>query len=647
MSELSGFFDAHSQVDDNGQVVYDRVYLAESFAKYFASFIGNGIFGGKSNELMVKQKDPASMSVRVLSGKAWIDGYWYENDDELFLNIDIADGILNRKDIVVLRWDNYERVIRLVVVKGTPASNAVAPQLQRNNDYYDLKLAEINVKAGATNITQANILDTRLDSNVCGLVTGVVKQLDTSEMAIQLDAFINELVENKTTWFNNFKSESTEEFDKFISDNQEAVDNLISAKTAEVNQMVSDNNAKINNFVLTKTEEVSQMVTDNNGKVNKLINDTSDELTAMESEANQKIAKLTSDTSLALTNLINGTSENVNNFISSKGSEFNTFLAEKEAQFTTLENETAAAIDKINEDALVAFNKIVSDTATELAAMETATTEAINAFIATKTSEINKLVSDTNTSLTNLINSTNTTLNGLVSNANKVLSEKETALTNLYNTKETALNGLYNAKESELNTLKTTKEQLFEALEIELRNLISQLDDIVADNDLVTINNSIANAVSRIVSLEATTEKFNKLFVESATKGCYYRVVEGENEWVNPPNEIGIEYRLTERWFGNPVYQKSFYIGNLPNKSVMTIEANGVNYKNIIFISGFAVDVENNMFYPFPIILNGLAPIAVIQSAEGNGDEQSIIIIQTNDDISYMYGCITIKYTKK
>ena len=46
MAEQSGFFNAHL-IDGE----YDRVYLAEHFAKYFASFIGNGIFGGKSNEL--------------------------------------------------------------------------------------------------------------------------------------------------------------------------------------------------------------------------------------------------------------------------------------------------------------------------------------------------------------------------------------------------------------------------------------------------------------------------------------------------------------------------------------------------------------------------------------------------------------------
>lgn len=38
--------------------------------------------------------------------------------------------------------------------------------------------------------------------------------------------------------------------------------------------------------------------------------------------------------------------------------------------------------------------------------------------------------------------------------------------------------------------------------------------------------------------------------------GCYYRTVNNEREWINPPMINGIEYRTTERKDGNPVYVK-------------------------------------------------------------------------------------------
>ena len=43
--ERCGFFDANLVGEE-----YDRVYLASSFAAYFSSFIGNGVFAKKTRE---------------------------------------------------------------------------------------------------------------------------------------------------------------------------------------------------------------------------------------------------------------------------------------------------------------------------------------------------------------------------------------------------------------------------------------------------------------------------------------------------------------------------------------------------------------------------------------------------------------------
>lgn len=203
MAEKSGFFDAH--VVDGG---YDRVYLAENFAKYFASFIGNGVFGGKSMELVVQENKTISMGVRVLSGQAWINGYWYENTDECYLPIDVADGTLHRIDSIVVRWDKYQRNIYLAVLKGTANTNPIAPTLRRENDLYELKLADIYVSAGTTVITQEQITDTRMNAEACGFVTGVVKQLDITDLSI---------------WINEFKVKNISEINTLIAEFNEII----------------------------------------------------------------------------------------------------------------------------------------------------------------------------------------------------------------------------------------------------------------------------------------------------------------------------------------------------------------------------------------------------------------------------------------
>src|SRR3712207_1958934 len=121
----------------------DRVYKAEDFASYFASFIGNGIFPNPASQLQVV--DNNDMSITVKEGKAWINGYYYQNTSNFILKLDPADSVLNRIDRVVLRLDFLERVIKVVVKKGDWSSTAKAKDLQRDSDAYEIALADIKV----------------------------------------------------------------------------------------------------------------------------------------------------------------------------------------------------------------------------------------------------------------------------------------------------------------------------------------------------------------------------------------------------------------------------------------------------------------------------------------------------------------------
>lgn len=189
--ERCGFFDAYL----NGEE-YDRVYLAAQFAAYFASFIGNGVYAEHSNQLQVVAMPTPQMQVGVEKGQGWINGYWYENTDTMYLPIKVADGVLNRIDSIVLRLGFAERNMWLMVKEGTPAINPIAPEVTRTADYYDLQLATISIPASSIRITQAQIQDTRMNQDVCGWVTGVVKQLDTTTLFNQFETYFQEFKEN-------------------------------------------------------------------------------------------------------------------------------------------------------------------------------------------------------------------------------------------------------------------------------------------------------------------------------------------------------------------------------------------------------------------------------------------------------------------
>ena len=213
MAIRSGFFNSV-----NG----DRKYDASRFAEYFASFIGNGVFPNPSDCLQVISNN--DMTITVRPGKAWINGYILINDDDYILEIDPADGVLNRIDRVVARYDATDREIRLEVKKGQFASNPVAPELQRDADAYELALADISVNKGTVSITQAAITDLRLNSELCGIVHGTVEQVDTTTLFNQYLSWYQQTTEQAEVDLETIKQQFQAEFDVWFAGLKDILD---------------------------------------------------------------------------------------------------------------------------------------------------------------------------------------------------------------------------------------------------------------------------------------------------------------------------------------------------------------------------------------------------------------------------------------
>ena len=200
--EKSSFFNS---------VSHDRTYKAEDWAEYFASFIGNGVFPVPSTGLQVVAND--GMKLNVKTGKAWINGYFYFNTGDLAVELDTADGQLNRIDRVVVRWDLTNRVMSVKVKSSSFSASPTAPALQRDADVYELALADIYVGAGVTAITQSKITDQRLNTSLCGVVAAVVQQIDTAAFNAQLQA-----------WFAEYQSLSAADFNAWFNGLQTVLD---------------------------------------------------------------------------------------------------------------------------------------------------------------------------------------------------------------------------------------------------------------------------------------------------------------------------------------------------------------------------------------------------------------------------------------
>lgn len=161
----------------------------------------SGVFGAGNNAAVSALSTPG-MAVSVSDGNGWMSnssGYgiawWIDNESEsatkLQLDIDAADGVLNRIDRIIVEWEttNYVAYPVIRVLTGTLASNPVAPALTNNSTVRQISLARVDVSAGTTAITASMITDERLDESVCGIVTEKVG-VDTGVMQAQFSALL-------------------------------------------------------------------------------------------------------------------------------------------------------------------------------------------------------------------------------------------------------------------------------------------------------------------------------------------------------------------------------------------------------------------------------------------------------------------------
>lgn len=180
MAEKSGFFNAREAEDGT----YDREYDAEQFAGYFANFISNGVYANPANQLKVVFNDSPDKPfvVIVRKGKAYIDGYWYELTEDMEITIPVNTKAYIVKDVIRCILDKAERKISIVLEEDVTSDYPV-----NNKTRHDLVLSTIIVQPNASKLNAEDITDRRPDKTYCGFVTGVIDQIDTTELFQQYD----------------------------------------------------------------------------------------------------------------------------------------------------------------------------------------------------------------------------------------------------------------------------------------------------------------------------------------------------------------------------------------------------------------------------------------------------------------------------
>ena len=153
---------------------------------------------------------------------------------------------------------------------------------------------------------------------------------------------------------------------------------------------------------------------------------------------------------------------------------------------------------------------------------------------------------------------------------------------------------------------------------------------------ITTITNPLTGQPAQVDQLDHTAQQIDDGigFESTDYPGCYYRLVNGVVEWLNPPMALGIEYRTTERYLGKPVYVKAIDFGAAPNSTLKAVSIGTANIeKNVDFKWMFSVGNDIGMFITNP-------NFTLVAANTGN------VVIETNADVSSIMIKAIVKYIK-
>lgn len=190
----------------------DRVYNATDLNEHLKGLVSDyGIYATQGSACQVVTS--SGLNLVIKSGRGKINNHWFRIDSDTEITLDTADVILKRIDSIVIRRSSADRNVVIAIKKGTLSANPTAPSITRSDDVQEICLAQVYIGANATTLTTSNITDTRPSNDLCGWITGLINQMDTTTLFNQYQSAQSDFINNKTsefnTWFNDIKEDVT------------------------------------------------------------------------------------------------------------------------------------------------------------------------------------------------------------------------------------------------------------------------------------------------------------------------------------------------------------------------------------------------------------------------------------------------------
>lgn len=200
--------------ESDGMPVYDRAITSKEYRNLFLKYFTEGVFPNPSDNFQIVEN--SSQGALVKKGYANVRGVLIELKQDTPITFEQADS-LDRIDRVVLRHNDTKsvRYADVVILKGSPSNSPQAPNITRDETIWDIVLADVRIRKNSSNVTQAQITDRRLDSELCGIVAGTIKEIDTTTLYNQIQNDLSQFKENEQAefleWFEKIKGQLGED----------------------------------------------------------------------------------------------------------------------------------------------------------------------------------------------------------------------------------------------------------------------------------------------------------------------------------------------------------------------------------------------------------------------------------------------------
>ena len=200
--------------ESDGMPVYDRAITSKEYRNLFLKYFTEGVFPNPSDNFQIVEN--STQGALVKKGYANVRGVLIELKQDTPIIFEQADS-LDRIDRVVLRHDDTKsvRYADVVILKGSPSNSPQAPNITRDETIWDIVLADVRIRKNSSNVTQAQITDRRLDSELCGIVAGTIKEVDTTTLYNQIQSDLSQFKENEQAefleWFEKIKGKLGED----------------------------------------------------------------------------------------------------------------------------------------------------------------------------------------------------------------------------------------------------------------------------------------------------------------------------------------------------------------------------------------------------------------------------------------------------